>query len=255
MLRVPSASVTWWYGGFLAGNRGQRIAEEFGVIHADRRDDSRERRVDHVGSVEPPAKAYFQQHDISRMLREQEKRRRGFDLEKRSAPLHGIACLHMPFDKLDFGDAFADIGHLDRPRLHCATSVIGPRPTLRYQVDRYDERQLHRLDVLPGITGPIMGQPETYLTMVGDAFDDKGNLTKEPLQKVLEQYLAAFAAFAYYHLIPMELAFALMALIIWRGAIVGRLGASAAMALAASTSLGDPNSHTALPAARHFRTI
>jgi lipopolysaccharide/colanic/teichoic acid biosynthesis glycosyltransferase len=32
-------------------------------------------------------------------------------------------------------------------------SVVGPRPTLRYQVDRYDERQLHRLDVLPGITG------------------------------------------------------------------------------------------------------
>jgi lipopolysaccharide/colanic/teichoic acid biosynthesis glycosyltransferase len=32
-------------------------------------------------------------------------------------------------------------------------SVIGPRPTLRYQVDRYDEHQRHRLDVLPGITG------------------------------------------------------------------------------------------------------
>jgi lipopolysaccharide/colanic/teichoic acid biosynthesis glycosyltransferase len=32
-------------------------------------------------------------------------------------------------------------------------SVIGPRPTLRYQVDAYDERQLHRLDVRPGITG------------------------------------------------------------------------------------------------------
>ena len=32
-------------------------------------------------------------------------------------------------------------------------SLVGPRPTLRYQVDRYDERQLHRLDVLPGITG------------------------------------------------------------------------------------------------------
>jgi len=32
-------------------------------------------------------------------------------------------------------------------------SVIGPRPTLRYQVDAYDERQLHRLDVKPGITG------------------------------------------------------------------------------------------------------
>jgi lipopolysaccharide/colanic/teichoic acid biosynthesis glycosyltransferase len=32
-------------------------------------------------------------------------------------------------------------------------SVIGPRPTLRYQVDQYDERQWHRLDVKPGITG------------------------------------------------------------------------------------------------------
>ena len=32
-------------------------------------------------------------------------------------------------------------------------SVIGPRPTLRYQVERYDERQLHRLDAKPGITG------------------------------------------------------------------------------------------------------
>lgn len=32
-------------------------------------------------------------------------------------------------------------------------SVIGPRPTLRYQVDAYDERQRHRLDVRPGITG------------------------------------------------------------------------------------------------------
>jgi lipopolysaccharide/colanic/teichoic acid biosynthesis glycosyltransferase len=32
-------------------------------------------------------------------------------------------------------------------------SVIGPRPTLRYQVEQYDEEQLHRLDVKPGITG------------------------------------------------------------------------------------------------------
>ena len=50
-------------------------------------------------------------------------------------------------------------------------------------------------NILPGITGPIMGQPETYLTMVGDAFNEKGELIKEPLQKVLEQYLTAFAAF------------------------------------------------------------
>ena len=32
-------------------------------------------------------------------------------------------------------------------------SVIGPRPTLRYQVERYTPRQLRRLDVKPGITG------------------------------------------------------------------------------------------------------
>ena len=32
-------------------------------------------------------------------------------------------------------------------------SVIGPRPTLRYQVDRYTPRQRRRLEVKPGITG------------------------------------------------------------------------------------------------------
>ena len=32
-------------------------------------------------------------------------------------------------------------------------SVIGPRPTLRYQVDRYTPRQRKRLDVRPGLTG------------------------------------------------------------------------------------------------------
>jgi len=53
----------------------------------------------------------------------------------------------------------------------------------------------HLQQILPGISGPILGQPETYLTMVGDAFNDKGELVKESLQKVLEQYLAAFAAF------------------------------------------------------------
>jgi lipopolysaccharide/colanic/teichoic acid biosynthesis glycosyltransferase len=32
-------------------------------------------------------------------------------------------------------------------------SIIGPRPTLRYQVEQYDDRQRRRLDVKPGITG------------------------------------------------------------------------------------------------------
>ena len=32
-------------------------------------------------------------------------------------------------------------------------SIIGPRPTLAYQVERYTERQRRRLDVKPGLTG------------------------------------------------------------------------------------------------------
>jgi len=32
-------------------------------------------------------------------------------------------------------------------------SVVGPRPTLRYQVDDYSARQLRRLEVKPGLTG------------------------------------------------------------------------------------------------------
>ena len=32
-------------------------------------------------------------------------------------------------------------------------SIVGPRPALRYQVERYDERQKRRLTVRPGITG------------------------------------------------------------------------------------------------------
>lgn len=49
--------------------------------------------------------------------------------------------------------------------------------------------------MLPGIVGPIIGQPEIYLTNVGNSFDDKGKLTGESLQGVLKQYLDAFAAF------------------------------------------------------------
>ena len=32
-------------------------------------------------------------------------------------------------------------------------SVIGPRPTLRYQVEQYDEQQWRRLEIRPGLTG------------------------------------------------------------------------------------------------------
>jgi len=52
----------------------------------------------------------------------------------------------------------------------------------------------HLQNILPGISGPILQQPEIYLNGVGDAFDDKGELTKETLQKVLKQYIDAYAA-------------------------------------------------------------
>jgi chromate reductase, NAD(P)H dehydrogenase (quinone) len=57
----------------------------------------------------------------------------------------------------------------------------------------------HLQNMLPGISGSIMGQPEIYLNGVGDAFDDKGALTKESLQVVLKQYIDAFAAFVEKH--------------------------------------------------------
>jgi chromate reductase len=54
-------------------------------------------------------------------------------------------------------------------------------------------------NVLPGISGPIMGQPEIYLNGVGDGFDEKGELIKESLQAVLKQYLDAYATFVVRH--------------------------------------------------------
>jgi chromate reductase, NAD(P)H dehydrogenase (quinone) len=54
-------------------------------------------------------------------------------------------------------------------------------------------------NVLPGIAGPILGQPEIYLNAIGDAFDDKGELTKESLKTVLQQYIDAYATFVVRH--------------------------------------------------------
>lgn len=49
-------------------------------------------------------------------------------------------------------------------------------------------------NILPGIAGPIMQQPEIYLNAVGDAFDAEGNLAKDSLKGVLQAYVDAFAA-------------------------------------------------------------
>jgi chromate reductase len=57
----------------------------------------------------------------------------------------------------------------------------------------------HLQNIMPGISGPILQQPEIYLNAVGDGFDDKGELTKEALQKVLKPYIDAYAAFVEKH--------------------------------------------------------
>ena len=48
-------------------------------------------------------------------------------------------------------------------------------------------------NILPGIAGPILQQPEIYLNAVGDAFDAEGNLVKESLKPVLQAYIDAYA--------------------------------------------------------------
>ncbi len=51
----------------------------------------------------------------------------------------------------------------------------------------------HLQQILPGISGPILQQPEMYLGGVGDAYDDKGELIKDSLKQFLITYLGAFA--------------------------------------------------------------
>jgi chromate reductase len=52
----------------------------------------------------------------------------------------------------------------------------------------------HLQQILPGISGPIMQQPETYLGGLGDAFDENGELAKDALRDFLGAYLKAFEA-------------------------------------------------------------
>jgi chromate reductase len=51
----------------------------------------------------------------------------------------------------------------------------------------------HLQQIMPGIAGPIMGQPEAYAGMLGDAFDASGEVTKDSLKQFLTTYIQAFA--------------------------------------------------------------
>ena len=69
--------------GLFGGDLFDRVAEKLHVIHRDRRHDARERTVNHIGGVEPPAEADFEQQIVGGMPREQHEGRRGLDLEQR----------------------------------------------------------------------------------------------------------------------------------------------------------------------------
>lgn len=57
----------------------------------------------------------------------------------------------------------------------------------------------HLQQILPGISGPILQQPEVYLGLLGDAFDEKGELVKEQVKQFLSSYIQAFASWVETH--------------------------------------------------------
>jgi chromate reductase len=57
----------------------------------------------------------------------------------------------------------------------------------------------HLQQILPGISGPILQQPEMYLGGVGDAYDDKGELIKDSLKQFLVAYIGEFAKWVEHH--------------------------------------------------------
>jgi chromate reductase len=52
----------------------------------------------------------------------------------------------------------------------------------------------HLQQIMPGIAGPIMQQPEAYAGMLGDGFDASGDVTKDALKQFLTTYVQEFAA-------------------------------------------------------------
>jgi lipopolysaccharide/colanic/teichoic acid biosynthesis glycosyltransferase len=87
----------------------------------------------------------FELLKLRTMIVDAEKHGAGFAVNKGDARITRIGRL---LRRLSF-DELPQLWNVVRGDM----SVIGPRPTLRYQVEQYDERQRHRLDVKPGITG------------------------------------------------------------------------------------------------------
>ena len=80
--------------GLLRRHRFDGIAEIFRMVATDRRDDGRRRTIDHVGGVDTPTEAHFEQEHVRRSFREQEEGRSRGDLEHgdRFAGIRGLAA-------------------------------------------------------------------------------------------------------------------------------------------------------------------
>ncbi|MDB5546915.1 MAG: hypothetical protein JWP21_362 [Tardiphaga sp.] len=76
-----------------------------------------------------------------------------------------------------------------------AIGIIGNSPGAQGGVSAVK----HLQTILPGISGPILQQPEMYLGMIGEAFDDKGELTKDSVKQFLLKYLDAYATWVALH--------------------------------------------------------
>lgn len=73
-------------------------------------------------------------------------------------------------------------------------SIVGPRPTLQYQVDRYDGRQRGRLAVRPGLTGLAQVSGRNLLRWSGRIALDLEYVTRQSLW--LDVWIVARTPFA-----------------------------------------------------------
>ena len=75
------------------------------MIHRHRRDDARERTLDHVGRIEPAAEADLEQQHVGGMAREQHEGGGGLDLEQRDRRIAiGALAFGERIGKLRIGD-------------------------------------------------------------------------------------------------------------------------------------------------------
>ena len=114
-----------------------------------------------------PGPVFFRQQRVGR-------NRRLFDILKfRSMKVDREAELKQDFSKdaqrmTPFGNLIRRLKIDELPQLINVfkgdMSLIGPRPTVKDQVDRYTPRQMHRLDMRPGMTGLAQVNGNTALS-------------------------------------------------------------------------------------------